>query len=89
VTKYLAARWLPVIVGAGRTGVYTECEPSREPVMLNLAPASPPCLWVLVIHTPMNQASYDLARLTRNGLITRVPHRNWYSLTCDDLKFAI
>jgi DNA-binding IclR family transcriptional regulator len=37
----------------------------------------------------MNQASYDLARLTRNGLITRVPHRNWYSLTCDDLKFAI
>jgi hypothetical protein len=40
VTKYLAARWLPVIVGAGRTGVYTECEPSREPVMLNLAPSS-------------------------------------------------
>ena len=30
-----------------------------------------------MIHTPMNQASYDLARLTRNGLITRVPHRNW------------
>jgi hypothetical protein len=37
----------------------------------------------------MNQASYDLARLTRNGLITRVLHRNLYSLTCDDLKFAI
>jgi hypothetical protein len=37
----------------------------------------------------MNQASYDLARLTRNGLITRVPHRNRYSLTPDGLKFAV
>ena len=37
----------------------------------------------------MNQASYDLARLTRNGLITRVPHQNRYSLTPDGLKFAI
>jgi hypothetical protein len=37
----------------------------------------------------MNQASYDLARLTRNGLITRVLHRNLYSLTCDDLQIAI
>jgi len=37
----------------------------------------------------MNQASYDLARLTRNGLITRVPHRNQYSLTPDGLKFAV
>ena len=29
----------------------------------------------------MNQASYDLARLSRNGLITRIPHRNLYALT--------
>ena len=29
----------------------------------------------------MNQASYDLARLSRNGLITRIPHRNLYVLT--------
>ena len=37
----------------------------------------------------MNQASYDLARLTRNALITRVPHRNLYALTPDGLRFAI
>ena len=37
----------------------------------------------------MNQASYDLARLARNELITRVPHRNRYTLTPDGLRFAI
>jgi hypothetical protein len=37
----------------------------------------------------MNQASYDLARLSRNGLIIRVPHRNLYALTPDGLRFAI
>ena len=37
----------------------------------------------------MNQASYDLTRLTRNQLITRVPHRNLYTLTPDGLKFAV
>jgi hypothetical protein len=37
----------------------------------------------------MAQASYDLARLTRNGLITRRPHANTYDLTSDGLKFAI
>ena len=37
----------------------------------------------------MNQASYDLARLTRNALITRVPHRNLDALTPDGLRFAI
>jgi Mn-dependent DtxR family transcriptional regulator len=37
----------------------------------------------------MNQASYDLARLSRNGLITRIPHRNRYTLTPDGLRFAI
>jgi hypothetical protein len=37
----------------------------------------------------MNQASYDLARLSRNELITRVPHRNRYTLTPDGLRFAI
>jgi hypothetical protein len=37
----------------------------------------------------MAQASYDLARLRRNGLITRRPHANTYDLTPDGLKFAI
>jgi predicted MarR family transcription regulator len=37
----------------------------------------------------MTQASYDLARLARNGLITRRPHANTYDLTADGLKFAI
>jgi hypothetical protein len=41
-----------------------------------------------VPHT-MTQASYDLARLRRNGLITRRPHANTYDLTPDGLKFAI
>ena len=37
----------------------------------------------------MAQASYDLARLGRNGLITRRPHANTYDLTPDGLAFAI
>jgi hypothetical protein len=37
----------------------------------------------------MTQASYDLARLCRNGLITRRPHANTYDLTPDGLAFAI
>jgi hypothetical protein len=37
----------------------------------------------------MPQASYDLARLIRNGLITRRPHANTYDLTPDGLAFAI
>ena len=37
----------------------------------------------------MTQASYDLARLRRNGLITRRPHSNTYDLTPDGLAFAI
>jgi hypothetical protein len=36
----------------------------------------------------MNQASYDLARLSRNGLIARDPGRNRYRLTRDGLLFA-
>jgi hypothetical protein len=36
----------------------------------------------------MNQASYDLARLARNGLIVRIPGRNRYVLTHDGLLFA-
>lgn len=36
----------------------------------------------------MNQASYDLARLARNGLIIRIPGRNRYVLTHDGLLFA-
>jgi predicted transcriptional regulator len=41
------------------------------------------------INYTMNQASYDLARLARNGLITRVPDKNLYRLTDDGLRFAI
>ena len=43
-----------------------------------------------LLHRPysMNQASYDLARLARNGLIARVPGRNRYTLTRDGLLFA-
>ena len=37
----------------------------------------------------MTQASYDLARLRRNGLIARRPHANTYDLTPDGLAFAI
>jgi hypothetical protein len=37
----------------------------------------------------MTQASYDLARLRHNGLITRRPHANTYDLTADGLAFAI
>jgi len=36
----------------------------------------------------MNQASYDLSRLARNGLIARVPGTNRYTLTRDGLLFA-
>jgi len=36
----------------------------------------------------MNQASYDLSRLARNGLIERIPGRNRYTLTRDGLLFA-
>ena len=37
----------------------------------------------------VNQASYDLARLARNGLITRIPDKNLYRLTGEGLRFAI
>jgi hypothetical protein len=37
----------------------------------------------------MTQASYDLARLRRNGLITRRPRANTYDLTTGGLAFAI
>ena len=37
----------------------------------------------------VNQASYDLARLSRNGIVARIPHRNLYALTPDGLRFAI
>jgi len=37
----------------------------------------------------MNQASYDLARLRINALITRIPGKNRYRLTGDGLRFAI
>ena len=44
---------------------------------------------LLGVSYSMNQASYDLARLSRNGLITRIPHRNLYALTPDGLRFAV
>ena len=37
----------------------------------------------------MNQASYDLTRLRRHGLIQRVEHTNTYRLTPDGLTFAL
>ena len=37
----------------------------------------------------MTQPSYDLTRLRRNGLISRIPGRNRYRLTDDGLAFAI
>jgi predicted MarR family transcription regulator len=37
----------------------------------------------------VNQASYDLARLARNGLIERRPHTNTYDLTADGQRVAI
>jgi hypothetical protein len=37
----------------------------------------------------MTQASYDLARLRYNGLITRRPHTNTYDLTPEGLRFAV
>lgn len=37
----------------------------------------------------MNQASYDLARLRRNGLIARIPHSNTYRITSDGMTFAL
>jgi hypothetical protein len=43
-----------------------------------------------LLHRPysMNQASYDLSRLARNGLIARIPGSNRYTLTRDGLLFA-
>ena len=35
-----------------------------------------------------NQASYDLARLTRNGIITRIPHRNLYALSMRQVEVS-
>ncbi|MDT3446872.1 hypothetical protein [Pseudofrankia sp. BMG5.37] len=43
-----------------------------------------------LLHRPysMNQASYDLTRLVRNGLIDKIPGRNSYTVTDDGLLFA-
>jgi hypothetical protein len=43
-----------------------------------------------LLHRPysISQASYDLMRLTRNGLIHRVPNRNQYLLTQDGQLFT-
>ena len=58
---------------------------SELPVELSITKVAPPgppvftaCLRDL---TGRNQASYDLARLRRNGLITRRAHANTYDLT--------
>jgi hypothetical protein len=37
----------------------------------------------------MTRASYDLTRLSRNGLITRIPRTNTYRLTTDGQLFAV
>jgi hypothetical protein len=44
---------------------------------------------LLGVPCTMGQASYDLARLARNGLIARRPHASTYDLTPDGLAFAI
>ncbi len=44
---------------------------------------------LLGIPYSLNQASYDLARLRRNGLITRVPGHNCYTLIPDGIGFAV
>jgi hypothetical protein len=43
-----------------------------------------------LLHRPysMNQASYDLTRLSRNQLITRIPGQNRYAVTREGLLFA-
>ena len=43
-----------------------------------------------LLHRPysINQASYDLTRLTRNGLLQRIPGRNQYLLTPDGQLFT-
>jgi hypothetical protein len=37
----------------------------------------------------MNKAGYDLARLRRNGLVTRIPRTSTYQLTADGQLFAV
>ena len=44
---------------------------------------------LLGVPCSVNQASYGLARLSRNGIVTRIPHRNHYALAPDGLRFAI
>ena len=44
---------------------------------------------LLAVPYSMNQASYDLARLRRNGLIERIARTNTYRLTADGLTFAL
>ena len=44
---------------------------------------------LLAVPYSMNQASYDLARLRRNGLIERIARSNTYRLTADGLTFAL
>ncbi|MGE5293154.1 MAG: hypothetical protein ACM3ML_39405 [Micromonosporaceae bacterium] len=51
---------------------------------------SPRALMTGLLHRPcsMNQASHDLSRLARNGLIRRIPGHNRYTLTRDGPLFA-
>jgi hypothetical protein len=44
---------------------------------------------LLAVPYSMNQASYDLARLRRNGLIERIARTSTYRLTADGLTFAL
>ena len=36
-----------------------------------------------------NQVTYDLRPLRLHGLITRIPHKNTYTLTLDGLRVAV
>jgi hypothetical protein len=44
--------------------------------------------WSSEVPPQVNQASYDVSRLARNGLIACVPDRSRYTLTPDGLLFA-
>src|SRR6266851_2186234 len=76
--------------GKGMVLVSPVIERITRPTVTGITNRSLRALMTGLLHRPysMNQASYDLARLARNGLITRVPGRNRYTLTRDGLLFA-
>jgi hypothetical protein len=78
-------RWVPC-AGTGAMPT-SSAAPNRRCGSPSAATTAPPC--GPPAPYSMAQASYDLARLARNGLIARRPHVNTCDLTPDGLKFAI